>query len=187
MSSTLDEARRMLVRGVRRYGDATNYARAAGLQPSTVLALQKENAFEPRQATMKKLAAALDENWPSVPTALGKNDVERVEDPASSGVWPLVANKINSQYEVWRVLKNSMDLLGYMPGDFLVVVYPHKMTVAQKVIIAHDKTQDRVVLRQLEPPYLVSRTTERVADAPIGPGQYDVVGGVLGMWRGGPF
>lgn len=92
--------------------------------------------------------------------------------------------------EVWQVRRGSLALMGYLPGDFLLVdTYASERTRAGDAVVAriHDNSSSRAVtaLRRHEPPVLVAASSD-LADRRVHvvDGTNVVIAGkIIGSWR----
>lgn len=86
-------------------------------------------------------------------------------DEEAEGLIARALGRVRNGIDVWRVKSRALELAGYLPGDFLLVdSHAADRARAGDVVIAQVYARDRpaasTVLRRLEPPVLVSATTD---------------------------
>lgn len=160
-------------------------AKNVGVSPTTIYrALDPDGEFTP---TMKTLLKISNKTGATMPGGHGHHprsyDIHEVEHfrPKSAALKHLMFSDLNlfpvtieenrkRSQEVYQVMDRALDLEGYLPGDIVVVdpaVQPRPGDIVCAVV---DKkvAEESEILRRFEPPYLISRSLDRLVEpAPI--------------------
>jgi transcriptional regulator with XRE-family HTH domain len=159
----------------------TQVARRAGVHDSTLTRFANNPAFKHALSsrTIDQIAATFGVPFGQVPLAPGDmvQFVAQLElagpDDEEAIAWPVdqvhdswarqALATLPSDLEIWQLQSMSLSVLGYMPGDFLVVsrtakAPPHGVVLVQ---FSPPGQRTRFAFRLLEPPFVVTASWEK--------------------------
>lgn len=160
----------------------------AGLAAST-LARKDKTEFNGYSASIiDAVKQAYDVPAPDVwHLGVGKDDASPAEaEKEPPFVFDFAENAPNA--ETWRVNTKSCALLGYMPGDF-IIIDPDAEPAQGDIVLAKlydiEKGEPKIVMRAWSPFFLAPASVDDPADGILvnGAGNLTIIGPVLASWR----
>jgi DNA-binding phage protein len=147
--------------------------KSQGISPSTIYRAFEENGqFVMSTTKLAQIATAFGEDLPDVlarpgaPEPLADSSAEEVTPYAG----PLNGGSANlsNQQATWTVSTTALDLEGYMPGDKVIVdqsVLPQPGDIVCARVFNIQRGNAETVLRLFQPPFLLTRSTNRKKEA----------------------
>lgn len=150
--------------------EVPDIAARAGVAPSTVYRwIDDAGGFSPSLSKIRKIAAAFSVPMPdddARPPGFAEGEALKIEideQPAEL--------RAGMNQAVWRLNTRALDLLGYLPGDLVLVdlaVTPRAGDVVCAQIYDFQRGTAETKIRAYEPPFLMMRSFEpSLREAPI--------------------